>query len=367
MKLVSCKLKQCLWWDMTKRFCSFLPTCSWDLDLKNNNKQMKYVCICVGEMWMLANTSSHSFIQAAQWWFASGMVCKDRMTEGDACLWVHDWRSPAESPFRPLIPSVTAKASLTQPGSFLWVVTRAAAATLQGRKWIYFNRTVEVGHIKTRPEFLLNFLFVKERKREPKTQENKLSLSSFPPPLPLCSSSHLSLFHPFCGKWVVCSVAHHWLNVSMSKWTQAFALFPCSPALANRPTLNVMSLVTVLTVWPGFILSHYFNCQRFHFHVNSRKESGWRSSECQRHGWNSGSCFIMIICCHSQRCREWRLSPPSVQGRLSCRSQHTYGTHTRTNLYITCHLAFNWRAEALPALVTHFSHPPVDCVCVWVR
>lgn len=48
-------------------------------------------------------------------------------------------------------------------------------------------------------------------------------------------------------------------------------------------------------------------------------------------------------------------------GRVSCQlQQRIWHQH---NLSVTCRLPFNWDAEAVPALVSHFSHPSVKCVC----
>lgn len=64
----------------------------------------------------------------------------------------------------------------------------------------------------------------------------------------------------------------------------------------------------------------------------------------------------------------WRADVPVTtlcfQGdnQLSVTAIHM--AHTQTSVSPVTYL-FNWHAEAVPALVTHFSHPPVECVCVW--
>lgn len=79
---------------------------------------------------------AHDFIQAARWWMLLGWCARTERQRGTSLSEFMTDAVQRKSPFRSLIPSVTAKASLTQPSSFLWVVTRPAAATLYGRKWI---------------------------------------------------------------------------------------------------------------------------------------------------------------------------------------------------------------------------------------
>lgn len=113
-----------------------------------------------------------------------GWFAKTQWPRGMPVSWVHDWRSPVESPFWSLIPSVTAKASPTQPSPFLWVVTRPAAPTLCGRKWISFNQTgswSQVDRAGIPP--VLPCLWRKAKKQN-KTQENYFLSDCFPPPIP---------------------------------------------------------------------------------------------------------------------------------------------------------------------------------------
>lgn len=129
--------------------------------------------------------------------------------------------------------------------------------------------------------------------------------------------------------------------------------------------------------WP-FVLQYmcdsvsHFDCHRFHFHVNICKGGHCFSSECQQYVLRFRSLWVMFICCHFLQRGRMRavvlLSTLCFQGRISCQLQQCiWHTHTHTNPSVTCHLPFNWQAETVPALVTHVSHPPGVCVCVWTH
>lgn len=184
---------------------------------------MKWVCVRGRHRERFKYTHSHGFIQCfIRWWMLLGWCAKTEWRRGtpvsglmsDAAQWkvpflVSDSFSHCQGQPQP------------NPIHYSWFVTRPAAATLCGRKWIYFNQTLEVGH-----GWYSSSTSSSCRKGKVKTKHRKINFLSLVslPPSPLLS--HLSLFHSLCGNRAVCSVAPHWLNMSMSKWTQAFTLFP---------------------------------------------------------------------------------------------------------------------------------------------
>lgn len=142
-----------------------------------------------------------------------------------------------------------------------------------------------------------------------------------------------------------------------------FCPVPCSIALAHRLALNIRSRVTVLTVCPV----------SFFFWIAAKKVAVVAQSV-KHYVLQLRSLWIMLICCHFVQhgrmravvsCQFFLLC---FQGRISCYS-NACGTHAhyhkQTSTSPVTYL-FNWQAKAFPALVTHFSHPPVECVCLCV-
>lgn len=124
-------------------------------------------------------------------------------------------------------------------------------ATLYGRKWILLNQSLEVGQ-RVDQAGIPPLLPLCQGKEKRKHNTGKRTFSLCPPP-PLHSPLISLYFTLSVGNRVVCSVAPHWLNMSMNKWTQAFPL-------AQRPALNVRSCC--VTFWSHvscntYSVSHY--------------------------------------------------------------------------------------------------------------
>lgn len=106
------------------------------------------------------------------------------------------------------------------------------------------------------------------RKGKEKTKHRKINFLVSLPPSPLLLRPSLSVSPSLWDLSCLfsCPSLIKYVNEQMDS---GLSPVPCSITLAHRPALNVRNRVTVLTLWPAFILSHFSNCQRFHFHVNS--------------------------------------------------------------------------------------------------
>lgn len=176
---------------------------------------------------------SHDFIQASRWRMLSGWCAKTEWLKGDASLLLHDWCSPAgksllvsDSFCRCQGQPHPASPGLTQPrpAQFIPLELWPDQLLQLSTEGSGFN-SIRVWKLVTGGPGLgiPPLLPLCEGKEKGEQNTGKITFSLLTPSLP---SLLLSLNHPLCGNRAVCSVASHWLNISMSKWTRAFALLP---------------------------------------------------------------------------------------------------------------------------------------------
>lgn len=169
------------------------------------------------------------------------------------------------------------------------------------REWIQFSRILEVKRGLTGPGSSSASFWSRGAKTAGKWTQPCILL----------------FFKHLCGSWAVCSVAPHWLKMSLSQWTQAFALSYCS-------TLKQLWTISFLLKWWKLI-----------------KKGERCGAGCWPTSWGNAN-------------RQPFFGPSCLLTRVGC--------HTESR--VTRHLASNWRDEASAAPVAHFSHFLLGRVCM---